>query len=96
MIQTNEELESSSSLEEEDLALASHFLPFPYDALQFGEGASRFFEDGVDSRLELNIGEGIAENLLDGFYFPPNNVRVSISFCYCTYKAITLLNGYVQ
>jgi len=40
MIQTNEELESSSSLEEEVLAFASHFLPFPYDAQQFGEGAS--------------------------------------------------------
>jgi len=42
MIQTNEELESSSSLEEEVLAFASHFLPFPYDTLQFGEETSVF------------------------------------------------------
>ena len=79
MIQTNEELESSSSLEDEVLTFASHFLPFAYDALQFGEGASKFFEDGNDSRLELNTGQGIEENLLDEFYFPPNNVQVSIS-----------------
>jgi len=84
MIQTNEELESSSSSEGEVLAFASHFLPFPYDALQFEEGASKFFEDGTDSRLELNIGEGIEENLFDEFYFPPDNVQVSISFCHCT------------
>jgi hypothetical protein len=76
MIQTNEELESSSSLEEEVLAFPSHFLPFPYVALQLGEGASKFFEDGTDCRLELNIGEGTKENLLDEFYFPPNIVRV--------------------
>ncbi|KEH40462.1 hypothetical protein MTR_1g029300 [Medicago truncatula] len=64
MIQSNEELESSSSLEEEVLESASHFILFPHDALQFGEGASKFFEDGTDSRLELNIGEGI----LNKFY----------------------------
>jgi hypothetical protein len=74
MIQTNKELESSSSLEEVK-AFASHFLPFPYDALQFGEVASKFFEDRIDSKLELNIREGIEENLLDEFYFPPNNVQ---------------------
>jgi len=84
MIETNEELESSSSVEEEVLEFASHFLPFPYDALKFGEGASNFFQDGTDSRLELNIDEGIDENLLDEFYFPPNNVQVSISFFHCT------------
>jgi hypothetical protein len=50
VIQTNEELESSSSLEEEVLAFASHFLPFPYDALQFGEGASKFL------KMELILG----------------------------------------
>jgi len=83
MIQTNEELESSSSFEEEVLAFALDFLPFPYDALQFWEGALKFLEDGIDSRLELNIGEGIKENLLDEFYFPPNNFQVSISFCHC-------------
>ena len=83
MIQTKEDLESSSSLEEEVLKFASHFLLFPNDALQFGEGASKFFEDGNDSRLELNIGEGIEENLLNEFYFPPNNVQVSISFFHC-------------
>jgi len=55
----------------------------------------QFFEDGTDSRLELNIGERIEENLLDEFYFPPNNVQVSISFLHCTYKAITL-DGYIQ
>jgi len=83
MIQTKEELESSSFLEEV-LEFASHFLLFPHDALQFKEGASKFFEDGNDSRLELNIGEGIKENLLDEFYFPPNNVQVRISFFHCT------------
>ena len=71
-------------MEEEVLEFASHFLLFPHDALQFREGASKFFEDGTDSRLELNIGEGIEENLLDEFYFPPNNVQVSISFFHCT------------
>jgi hypothetical protein len=84
MIQTNEELEFASSVEEEVLAFASHFLPFPYDSLQFGEGASKFFTGGTDSRLVLNIDEGIEENLLDEFYFPPNNVEVSISFFHCT------------
>ncbi|KEH15327.1 hypothetical protein MTR_1352s0010 [Medicago truncatula] len=57
MIQTNEQLESSFSLKGEVLAFESHFLPFAYDALQFGEGATKFFEDGTDSRLELNIVE---------------------------------------
>ncbi|RHN77694.1 hypothetical protein MtrunA17_Chr1g0157531 [Medicago truncatula] len=84
MIQTNEELEFSSSGEEEVLAFASHFLPFPYDSLQFGKGASKLFTGGTDSRLELNIDEGIEENLLDGFYFPSNNVEVSISLFHYT------------
>ena len=83
MIQTNEELESSSSFKEV-LEFASHFLLFPHDALRFGEGGSKFFEDGTDSRLKHNIGEGIEENLSDEFYFPPNNVQVSISFFHCT------------
>ncbi|RHN44356.1 hypothetical protein MtrunA17_Chr7g0218521 [Medicago truncatula] len=81
MIQTNEELESSSYLEEKVLEFSLQFLLFPHDVLQFGEGASKFFEDRTHSRLELNIGEGIEENLLDGFYFPPNNVQVKYILC---------------
>jgi len=76
MIKTNE-LDSSSSSEEEDLAFASHSKLFPYDALRFGEGASKFFQDGTDFRRQLNIGEGIEENALEDFQIPQNHVQVS-------------------
>ncbi|XP_039685388.1 uncharacterized protein [Medicago truncatula] len=76
LIQTNE-LDSSSSSEEEDLAFASHSKLFPYDTLRFGEGASKFFQDGTDFRRQLNIGEGIKENALEDIQIPQNHVQVS-------------------
>jgi len=76
LIQTNE-LDSSSSSEEEDLAFASHSKLFPYDVLRFGEGASKFFQDETDFRPQLNIGEGIEENALEDITIPQNHVQVS-------------------
>jgi hypothetical protein len=54
MIQTNKELESSSSLEEVK-AFASHFLPFPYDALQFGEVASILSSNSIFVKVSKKI-----------------------------------------
>ncbi|RHN76642.1 hypothetical protein MtrunA17_Chr1g0146111 [Medicago truncatula] len=78
LIQTNE-LDSSSSSEEEDLAFASHSKLFPYDTLRFGEGASKFFQDGTDFRRQLNIGEGIKENALEDIQIPQNHVQENIA-----------------
>jgi len=76
MIQTNVESDSSSFSEDEELRLAlQNSLIFQYP-VQFGEGTSKSFLEGTNSRNRLNIGEGINENSLEYFHIP-NNIRVN-------------------
>ncbi|RHN76643.1 hypothetical protein MtrunA17_Chr1g0146121 [Medicago truncatula] len=76
MIQTNVESDFSSFSEDVELRLAlQNSLIFQYP-LQFGEGASKSFLEGTNSRHHLNIEEGINENSLEYFHIP-NNIRVN-------------------
>ncbi|AES70321.1 hypothetical protein MTR_3g051390 [Medicago truncatula] len=76
MIQTNVESDSSSFSEDEELRLALQNLVIFQYPLQFGEGTSKSFLEGTNSRHQLNIEEGINEDSLEYFHIP-NNIRIN-------------------
>jgi len=92
MIQANVESHSSSFSEDEELRLALHnSLIFQYP-LQFGEGTSKSFLEGTNSRPQFNIEEGIKENSLEYFDIP-NNIQVNTLNLKYSLSKIIFLNA---